>query len=228
MFPSDAPEAIALYEEYRPRRAQLTEEEEVALQARIDAIQRDHGLRRLTWEQAVWSVGVLSLSEKRDCALMWSHYTAQHTGFVIGFDTAHPAWVESGRLNGPPGEPTKVLYSTERPNPGSMNEVTSEHIWYTKSQKWAYEHEWRVTRWISRAAKAVQSPDGDDIPLYEFPHEAVREVILGLRADMLELEILEIVTRPPYRNVAVSRAELDRRTFDLHIVPIIRAPGDSS
>src|SRR5258708_7191062 len=63
VFPSDAPEAIALFEAYRPKRATLTAEEERALQARIDAIQHAHGLRRIMLEQAARSVGVLSLSE---------------------------------------------------------------------------------------------------------------------------------------------------------------------
>jgi hypothetical protein len=220
VFPSDAPEAIALFEEYRPRRATLTKEEESALQARIDAIQHAHGLRRIMLEQAARSVGVLSLSEKRDCALMWAHYSAQHAGFAIGFDTAHPAWVESGRLNGPPGEPIKVTYPADRPNPAAITDVTPEHIWYTKSNEWTYEHEWRVTRWISRAAKTVKNAAGDDVLLHEFPREAVREVILGQRADdLLEFEILELVTKPRYKNVTVLRAELDQRTFKLNIVP---------
>lgn len=220
VFPSDAPEAIALFDAYEPRRATLTAEEESALQARIDAIQDAHGLRRITLEQAARSAGVLSLSETRDCALMWAHYTAQHTGFVIGFDTAHPAWVESGRVNGPPGEPTKVTYSADRPNPAAMADVTPEHVWYTKSSEWGYEREWRVTRWISRAVQTVKTPAGDDVPLHEFPKEAVREVILGQRSDnVLELEILELVTKPPYKNVAILRAELDRSTFSLNIVP---------
>mgnify|MGYP001445115540 CR=1 FL=1 len=220
VFPSDAPEAIALFEEYRPERATLTKEEESALQARIDAIQQAHGARRIMLEQAARSVGVLSLSEKRDCALMWAHYTAQHTGFVIGFDTAHPAWVESGRLNGAPGEPTKVNYSADRPTPATMTDVTPDHIWYIKSKEWTYEHEWRVTRWIGRAAKTVKNPAGDDVPLHEFPREAVREVILGQRADsVLEGDILQLVTKRPYRDVTVLRAELDRRAFKFNIVP---------
>jgi hypothetical protein len=220
VFPSDAPAAIKLFEEARPGPAKLTREEESALQARIDAIQNRHGLSRLVWEQAARSVGVLSLSEKNDCPLMWAHYTAQHTGFVIGFDTAHPAWVASGRLNGPPGEPTKVMYSADRPNPAAMNDVTPEQIWYTKSSEWAYEREWRVTRWISRAVKTVKSASGDEIPLHEFPPEAIRNVTLGQRADeSLEFMILELVTKPPYENVTVQRAELDSKSFRLNIVP---------
>src|SRR5437667_11515658 len=30
--------------------------------------------------------GVLCLSRRRDDILMWSHYCASHTGFVLGFD----------------------------------------------------------------------------------------------------------------------------------------------
>jgi hypothetical protein len=52
VFPSDAPEAIALFEEHEPRRATPTAEQESALQARIDAIQHALGLRRITLEQA--------------------------------------------------------------------------------------------------------------------------------------------------------------------------------
>jgi hypothetical protein len=220
LFPSDAPEAIALFEENRLRRTKLTEEEESALQARIDAIQNAHGWSRITWEHAAASVGVLSLSEKNDCPLMWAHYTAQHTGFVLGFDTAHPAWVASSRLNGPPGEPTKVIYSADRPNPPSMNDVTPEHIWYTKSSKWVYEQEWRVTRWITRANKTVRSAAGDEIPLFKFPPEAVREVILGLRADeSLEFMSLEMVTKPPYDNVTMLRASLDSKSFRINLAP---------
>lgn len=33
--------------------------------------------------------GILCLSEKPDIALMWSHYSQAHRGFVIGFNTEH-------------------------------------------------------------------------------------------------------------------------------------------
>jgi len=49
----------------------------------------------------------------------------------------------------------------------------------------------------------------------------VREVIVGLRADeLLEFEILELVTKPPYKNVTVLRAERYLSTFKLNIVPL--------
>ena len=171
-------------------------------------------------EQAARSVGVLSLSATDDNLLMWAHYTTQHTGFVIGFDTSHPAWVESGRLNGRPGEPTRVIYTPTRPNPTRITDTMPEHIWYTKSDEWAYEQEWRATRLIRKAAKLVPGIDGEEIPLHLFPPEALSQVIFGCRAsNILRGEILEIITKPPYRGVSWFRAELDRHAFRLNIVP---------
>jgi hypothetical protein len=220
VYAADAPEAIALYEAYKPIRANFTADEENALQARIDAIQNAHGLRRITLDQAARSVGVLSLSATCDNLLMWAHYTEQHTGFVIGFDTAHDAWVESGRSNGPPGEPFKIIYSPDRPAPLEVRDTTPEHIWYTKSIEWRYEQEWRVTRWIPRAPKTVTREDGEKVPLFPVPPGAVSQVVLGCNAsEFLEGEILEVVTKPPYETVTVLRAERDHHSFRLNIRP---------
>jgi hypothetical protein len=219
VYAADASEAIALFEEYRPTRAQLTAEQEKALQARIDAIQNAHGMRRIMLEQAARSVGVLSLSATNDNFLMWAHYTEQHTGFVIGFDTAQDAWVELGRLNGPPGEPFEIVYSTTRPAPVDVTDTTPEHIWYTKSSEWKYEQEWRVTRWIPKAPKTATRDDGAKVPLFPFPPEALRQIIFGCHAsDVLQGEILEIITKSPYKGVGWAQAELDPDEFKLNIM----------
>jgi hypothetical protein len=219
VYAADASEAIALFEEYRPVRAQLTAEQERALQARIDAIQNAHGLRRIMLEQAARSVGVLSLSATNDNLLMWAHYTEQHTGFVIGFDTAQDGWAESGLLNGPPGEPSEIVYSDTRPAPVNITDTTPEHIWYMKSSEWKYEQEWRVTRWIPKAPKTATREDGSKVPLFPFPPEALSRIIFGCRAsDVLQGEILEIITKPPYAGVTWAQAELDPDEFKLNIV----------
>jgi DUF2971 family protein len=219
VYAADASEAIALFEEYRPIRAQLTAEQEKALQARMDAIQNAHGLRRIMLEQAARSVGVLSLSATNDNLLMWAHYTEQHTGFVIGFDTARDAWVESGRLNGAPGEPFEIVYSATRPAPVNIADTTPEHIWYTKSSEWEYEQEWRVTRWIPKAPRTATRDDGAKVPLFPFPPEALSQIIFGCHAsDVLQGEILEIITKPPYKGVTWAQAELDPYEFKLNIV----------
>lgn len=213
-------ESVALAEANNPVWDTLTKQQQDAILDRVRDLDAAYDTRRLTLEHAARMVGVLSLSGKNDNLLMWAHYTAQHTGFVIGFDTGNAAWIERQRRDGPPGEPTKVTYAEARPKPVKIADFRPEDIWYTKSSEWDYEDEWRFTRLLRTAAMTAKSPDGDEIPLHEFPKEAGREVILGCRADnILEGEILEIVTKPPYRSVTVRRAEVDQSTFKLNIVP---------
>jgi hypothetical protein len=219
VYAANDSEVVALAEAGSPVWSSLNAAEREPILKRRDELDAAYGDRRLKLEQAARSVGVLSLSATNDNLLMWAHYTAQHTGFVIGFDTAPEAWVESGRRNGPPGEPTKVIYSAVRPRPVRITDTTPEHVWYTKSSEWAYEQEWRVTRWIPRAAKIVTREDGERVPLHPFPQEAVSQIIFGCHAsDVLQGEVLEIITKPPCASVTWLRAELDPNAFKLNIV----------
>jgi hypothetical protein len=213
VYPADDPDAIEL--------ARLKTGDDVGdlpIQIRIDELQSAHGIRRITIEQAASSVGVLSLSESRDSILMWGHYTSQYTGFVIGFDVDHPAWRRLQEESGPIDEPTQVCYSRTRPTPDRMMSMTPDVVWYTKSIDWAYEREWRFTRLIRQAAKTIRVGDAD-IPLYPFPKQAVKEVILGHRvASGLDLEIHQLLLAPGYRGLSIFRAEPDKICFQLNIV----------
>ena len=40
------------------------------------------------------------VSEVPDSPLMWAHYAAAHTGFVVGFDSKHPAFQKLGEPHG--------------------------------------------------------------------------------------------------------------------------------
>ena len=189
------------------------------VQEQIDRLQSAHWNRRITIENAAAKVGVLSLSEHRDHPLMWAHYTAQHTGFVIGFDVDHPKWRKLQEDFGPKEEPTKIIYSETRSAARPISDITPEFVWYTKSKCWDYEDEWRFTRLIEKAAKVIKI-GAEKIPLFPFPKESVKEVILGSRADAgLELGILQLLHEPEHKGLKVLRAEPDQKTFNLNIVP---------
>ena len=116
-------------------------------------------------------------------------------------------------------EPFEIIYSDTRPAPVNITETTLEHIWYAKSKAWKYEQEWRVTRWIAKASRTVTREDGSKVPLFPFPPVALSQIIFGCRAsDVLQGEILEIITKPPYAGVTWARVELDRDEFKLNIV----------
>lgn len=125
------------------------------------------------------NVGVLCLSEVMDSLLMWGHYTENHKGFVIGFDSGHTFFSKRRGERDEFGFLRRVDYQLQRPN--VILTDTSSPVWFqTKSSQWAYEKEWRIVRVLS---EATQRMDRSPFPvcLFEFAADAVLEIIVGLR-----------------------------------------------
>ena len=84
-------------------------------------------------------VGVLSLSQKKDDILMWSHYANCHRGLCFEFlDTNNTSFFSQAK---------PVNYQVEYPviNPFfDTDEEKGRKILLTKSSQWCYEKEWRV------------------------------------------------------------------------------------
>ena len=106
-------------------------------------------------------VGILSLTERRDDLLMWSHYANGHRGLCLEFATSIDE-VFFGRAQ-------PVVYSDERPifDPREPETNQVEKVVLTKSEHWSYELEWRIVE--------HQNDEG----LYEFPAETLTGVIFG-------------------------------------------------
>jgi len=157
-------------------------------------------------------VGILSLTEKRDNLLMWAHYAAEHTGYVIGFDTTHQYWNNFGDETGNDHASVlrKVDYSDRRPSPGHVAAVTRTEMYFTKSREWQYEQEWRVFRVLEQADHVIGLENDLPICLFNYPKESVREVLVGCRAsEETENAIVEIVAgTKAYQEVDVLKAEI--------------------
>lgn len=108
-------------------------------------------------------IGVLSLSDKSDSVLMWSHYGESHTGVCLRFDTAKSRLMQ---------EAQPVRYQEERPVIDLIGdrENTMEKALLHKASYWAYEEEWRVIR--------VKRPG-----LHRFEPEALDAIIFGAKID---------------------------------------------
>lgn len=126
------------------------------------------------------NVGILCLSEVRDSLLMWGHYTDNHQGFVVGFDSDHPFFLKRRTDKDEFGFLRRVDYTSQRPQVTLSD--TESQVWFsTKSQQWSYEKEWRIVRVLSEAEHQIdRSPF--PICLFEFPPDAVREIIVGMRS----------------------------------------------
>jgi hypothetical protein len=133
-------------------------------------------------------IGVLCLSEVSDSSLMWGHYGSNHKGYVIGFDSEHAFFNRRRTPSDEFGFLRKVSYAKERPQVSLSD--TNSHTWFqTKSDDWAYQREWRIVKVLDQASARR---DRDPFPtyLFEFPREAVLEIIVGLRSeDSFEKEV---------------------------------------
>lgn len=128
------------------------------------------------------NIGILCLSEVRDSVLMWSHYTDNHQGFVVGFDSDDPFFCKRTNINDEFGFLRCVQYQAQRPQV-ALADTTSLEWFQTKSGDWSYEKEWRIVRVLSEADHHIdQSPF--PVYLYDFGADAVREIIVGMRSTL--------------------------------------------
>ena len=145
-------------------------------------------MQRLHDEQIRGSIGVYCVTEHPDNLLMWSHYAASHTGVCLEFDSAVIPFAIA----------QDVKYQRARApvnRAAEADETSMEKTLLTKSDDWAYEHEWRVVEY-------QQGPG-----VYEIPESALTGVILGARISRVhEEQIVRWVSQrssriPLYRSV---------------------------
>jgi hypothetical protein len=153
-------------------------------------------------------VGVLCLSEVRDSILMWGHYTDNHRGFAIGFDSDHSFFSRRRSEQDEFGFLRQVDYQRQRPN--VVLSDTSSQVWFqTKAEPWAYEKEWRIVRVLSEAESQIEAVPFP-ISLFKFPADAVLEVIVGLRSTrQLVQDLTSMVSEFPRAVLLAARDDPD-------------------
>ena len=158
-------------------------------------------------------LGILSLTEKPDNLLMWSHYTNSHEGFVIGFDANNQHFDERRGPNDELRYLRKVEYRDQRPQ-APLTGLTGVDVFLVKSSQWAYEHEWRIMRALPEAAKVIPA-EPYPIHLFKFPTDAVAEVIFGCRMhESYKHTILDILFKSEsFNDVRVLQAVPDEKEF---------------
>ncbi|MCI4372731.1 MAG: DUF2971 domain-containing protein [Thermoplasmata archaeon] len=169
--------------------------------------------------------GFLSVSQVPDNLLMWSHYAGSHSGFVIGFDPENP-FLKPGGMSLHGLKP--VRYSRERfvlPARGFMGmdaatmEAANEQFFFTKSIDWRYEQEMRVLAMPHRADKSLTFAGQPPIHLFNFPKEAIQQVMLGIRTPAnIRAEIAGLLDEK-YPDVSLLQAKMHRTDYALEFVP---------
>jgi len=174
-------------------------------------------LRDQIWQSLNRQLGALCLSEVPDSLLMWSHYGASHTGFVLAFDTRHPYFHEK---KGPDDELRhlrRVLYREARPS-ATLVEFHGVDFLLVKSGHWSYEREWRIFRAL-QDAEVVIPGEPFSVHLFPFPPSALKEVILGARTTAKTVSAVAECLRvnSALGHVRLRRASPDSSHFLLRI-----------
>jgi hypothetical protein len=142
---------------------------------------------------------VFCLCEQPNSVEMWKAY-AGATGFVLAFDTTHPAF-ESLRF---PGKLGKITYSDEPL--GTFIGSYGPDAFFRKRLKYSFECEWRIIRAIHRLEDKGER-DGHRIFVSQFDPACVREVLLWPESTV-EQDLREVLaTDRGYAHAALRRIE---------------------
>jgi len=175
-------------------------------------------------------IGMLCLTEKSDNLLMWAHYTSNHTGFVIQFNTQNSFFDQRKKPNEIRGYLTKVRYTKKRPeiilmDPNIPKEQTIDRwvndIFFVKSEHWEYEQEWRMILTLRDCQQVIQK-DSYKIHLFPFPKDSVKTVILGCKISKDNKDsIVRIIKQDrSYSNVEIIQAKIDDKEYRLNFMQI--------
>lgn len=147
-----------------------------------------------------------SFSKKNNDILMWSHYTNEHRGIVIGFDSSH-----FDRLHKVSYNPQRVLVPLSSTVDQNTLKKSIEEIMTTKSPQWQYEDEWR------RIISSDEVEKKGNLLLQKFPIESVLTVILGYRISKEQKQQLKTVLSQYPNFPKLKQVKLHQRDFSLEI-----------
>lgn len=132
-------------------------------------------LRELLSKQLSKRFGIVSFANDPRNPLMWSHYTVDGSGFVLGYDMTQLI-----KLSSREGHLRPVVYSHKLTfidgypvlNEGIINALLS-----FKSDHWSYEQEWRLIVHLNETIGTGNADrHGQPINLLRIPNEAVVRV----------------------------------------------------
>ena len=145
--------------------------------------------RQLLSDQISTRFGIVSFTTNPYHPLMWSLYTTDGSGFVIGYDMS-----EIGKIGRPESSLMPMRYG-DRPPPVIGPAVFSQPrsniplLLSVKSKHWSHEEEWRLIVELNKTVGTGQTDQhGLPINLVQIPNEAVVEVFYTERSPRLDVQ----------------------------------------
>ena len=153
--------------------------------------------------------GVICFSSQPSLLLMWAHYAAAHTGFVLEFDTTNPIF-KSHLFFKVEYLQARAEYDTSSP----PNRSTILDLAIRKSPEWEYEQEYRL---IVDLRQTTRRPaKGKTLHLLPVFPGLFKSVTFGLRVDTQSRDaVLSLAKRPSWQHLEVFQVEADSKEFML-------------
>ena len=194
----------------------------------VERARFEHGslfTRQLLTEQLSTRFGIVSFTTNPYHPLLWSHYTSDGSGFVIGYD-----FEVISKLSSSPGWLRSVDYH-EQPPPiaGSIVLVSPESnlpiLLSIKSDHWSYEDEWRLIVELNRTIGTGEIDQrGQPVNLIQVPNDAVVSVFYTERTPDESIKIVR--DRLADRNNRYRTANPRKLVLSSSSYSYEEAPGD--
>ncbi len=129
--------------------------------------------------------GAISFTESKSNLLMWSHYTYEHKGIVLGFDPQSTFFNDLKRVKYDSIISDDILDSID-----INDNETLMQLFYLKSDEWIYEKEHRIVKELSYCDYLLDEGKikkmGDCLNLvskvfFTVPYDALLKIYFGCR-----------------------------------------------
>ncbi len=155
---------------------------------------------------------VICFSAAYNNLIMWSHYSKNHTGILIGFDTDLIIANEEQKLSEFVDNVEYLDTMIEIPanfmvlSAEEREKIVTKNT-YRKYTDWKYEDEYRAL---------VEFDHTENKRYVDIAPKAIFEVVLGWHCDLdTELTLKDILRRDEYYHVKLKRAFLDDRRYQM-------------
>ncbi len=169
------------------------------------------------YEHLKESLRVICFTRNDNNLIMWGHYSRNHTGLLIKFDT------DLIRVNGETISSVlkKVCYRKKlklptnrfRKLPPSKQRETMKPIAYWKYADWKYEDEYR----------AIVNFDKSKYKRYiDLPSKAILEVVIGMNCSLeTELQIIRLAKQEEFNHLKLKRATIHNFKYQMQYSDIL-------
>lgn len=145
-------------------------------------------------------IGLFSLSTVPDNILMWSHYSFNHTGFVVGLDTKSLINAYDFDYMEP------IIYQSEYPIISGLDDAQFHKKFFYKSSLWSYEKEWRISKTHIKQR------------IIKLHRETINKIIIGCGIDLEQSKgMIKFVKKHLGNNIPIYKASKDENNFELVI-----------